>query len=473
MSRYSQGGSGRQHHSRIIAWHVLNPIPTNKNMPLFSHPKQLQTQALSIGEKTLPVLIVAIHFSTALTLVVSILIFLLWLTAGCYKNAAAIVKHNQATFFALLLFSALILSASYSSAPFPKALAMISKYRILLLLLILPAFLSTQQRQKLCEKFLLAALISSLAFSLLGYFDLLSPEWVDRFLKSRITHSLFMAFLGFFSMHRLYRNDASRLLWATVLLLVGFDLFVATDGRTGQLTFLLLTALFFLQVFSFRTALLLGMATVALFCVFMFFSPYSARFFEGIEESINFYQRDPSVEHTSMGLRLGFWRDTLTIIGQSPWLGEGAGGIPYKFQQLFPGHPILINPHNEYLLMAAQLGIPGLLLFLAFLAAVLRSTAGLPQAQRWLPQGVWLSLLTSCLFNSSLMDHTEGHWFMFLLALYLTPQSSPQGEAQRISDQTPNARNFATSSPSGETPLRMSPKITSAFVSLMSAHKLP
>jgi O-antigen ligase len=235
-----------------------------------------------------------------------------------------------------------------------------------------------------------------------------------------------MAFLGFFCLHRLYENGQHRALWTIVLILVGLNLFLATDGRTGQLTFLLLAVLFFLQAFRFRTALILGIATLTAFVVFLFFSPHAGRFFEGINESINFYHNDPNVDETSMGLRLGWWRDTLTIIWQSPWLGEGVGGLPYRVQQVFPGRSALVNPHNEYLLMTSQLGISGLLLFVAFLASILRRSTSLPQTQRWLLQGIWLNLLISCVFNSSIFDHTEGHWFMTLIALYSAPLLTSQ-----------------------------------------------
>jgi O-antigen ligase len=386
----------------------------------------LERQALSIGEKSLPFFIVAIHFSTFITLILSILIALLWLVSGSIKDTNRIAKQIPATIYALLLLGALTLSVTYSAAPLFKALATLSKYRTLLLPLILIALLTSEQQRNYCEKFLLTSLIAALIFSFADYFNLLPHDFVDHFLKSRITHSIFMAFLGFFCLHRLYENQQHKALWAIILILVGLNLFLTTDGRTGQLIFLLLAVLFFLQVFSFRTALILGIATLTAFVVFLFFSPHAGRFFEGINESINFYHNASSVEETSMGLRLGFWRDTLTIIWQSPWFGEGIGGLPYRVQQIFPGRSSLVNPHNEYLLITSQLGIPGLLLFLAFLVSILRRVTCLPQTQRWLLQGVWLALLISCIFNSSIFDHTEGHWFMTLIALYSAPLITSQ-----------------------------------------------
>ncbi|OAI15446.1 hypothetical protein A1359_00720 [Methylomonas lenta] len=390
-------------------------------MHILKNTNSLQSRAFSLGEKAVPFFIIAIHFSTAATLVLSIFIALLWLASGQIKYTILIARQAPMILFALLLLAYMLFSISYSLAPYPEAFATLSKYRKLLLLLVLIPFLNTDHQRKRCENFLLAALITSLIIAFAGFFDLLPSDLSELLLKNHITHSLFMAFLGFFCIHQLYGNKSYRLLWASVLILVVVNLFIVADGRTGQLAFLLLSALFFLQVFSFRTALIFGVTTIAAFTLFLLFSPYAERLHEGIDQSISFYHNDPSVGDTSMGLRLTWWNSTLTIIQQSPWLGDGIGGLPYKFHEIFPNLSQMVNPHNEYLLITAQLGLLGLFMFLAFLASILRHATHLAQTQRWLLQGIWLSFVASCFFNSSLLDHTEGHWFITLIALYSAP----------------------------------------------------
>jgi len=41
----------------------------------------------------------------------------------------------------------------------------------------------------------------------------------------------------------------------------------------------------------------------------------------------------------------------------------------------------------------------------------------LPNKEKWLAQGVLLSLIVTSLFNTPLMDHAEGHWFVSMIAL--------------------------------------------------------
>jgi len=382
---------------------------------------KIQNHALNLGTKLVPLLIVAIHFSTAATLILSILIAVLWLVSGYIRNTNVVVQQNPVVLFGLLLFVWLAISISYSSAPLPSAINDLLKYRKFWLLLILVPFIISGQNRYTCEKFLLTALFASLFISLAGYFDLLSEDLAKHLMKNRITHSLFMAFLGFYCLHKLHEKNRYHWLWLSTFALVTFNLFVATNGRTGQLIFLVLCGLFFLQVFSFRTGLIAICIVLIAFTLFLFYSPSAGRIWDGINQSIDFYHHNPDAEGTSIGYRLRFWSNALTIIGQSPWLGEGVGGFSYKFQELFPQYPILRNPHNEYLLITAQLGLPGLCLFLAFIMSILRQAYRLPLPERRLLQGIWVMLCISCLFNSSLFDHTEGNWFMLLIILYSSP----------------------------------------------------
>ena len=77
-----------------------------------------------------------------------------------------------------------------------------------------------------------------------------------------------------------------------------------------------------------------------------------------------------------------------------------------------------VNPHNEYLLLTVQTGVIGLacLLFLFFRqwrSAVLLET---PQ-DRHLARGLVLTFVIGCLFNSLLIDHTEGLLFAWMSGL--------------------------------------------------------
>lgn len=117
--------------------------------------------------------------------------------------------------------------------------------------------------------------------------------------------------------------------------------------------------------------------------------------------------------------RLALWQTTLEVIGQNPLAGTGTGAlVPALQRQLaaegseLAGHPM--HPHNQYLTLAATLGIPlaALLLFL-FLRAIPISR------RRRLTPVAFATLLT--LLLSMLTDNTLDTLHGILLATLLLP----------------------------------------------------
>ncbi|MEY4719156.1 MAG: hypothetical protein RL563_1774 [Pseudomonadota bacterium] len=375
-------------------------------------------RALSLNQTVLPLFIVVMHFSPPATLIASVLLLMVWLGAGYAKLTPTILRNSGIALAALALFLWLGLSAIYSAAPLAKSFSTLGKYRELLLPLVLLPLLSSRQLRGRSETVLVITLFATLLVSTAGYLHWLPAKLVNDVLKNRITHSLFMAFLGFYSLHQLYAQDKRKWLWGFVLLWVGANLFVMSNGRTGQVVFLGLGALFVFQHYKIRTALILSSVLLAAFVVFLWLSPYASRFWDGFHESVAFFTHSGQLGKTSMGERLHFWTNAISIIEHAPWLGEGVGGFSYAFQEAFPQERILANPHNEFLLITAQLGIPGLIAFLYFLGITLKQSLQCHSIYSHLLQGVWLMLIVSCLFNSSILDHTEGHWFMTVIALF-------------------------------------------------------
>lgn len=378
----------------------------------------IQNRAFMLGSSLALLLIIANQFTTAGSLVLSILLCFFWFISGQFKNTTLICKTTPATTIALLLFLLLFVSISYSLAPYKAAFSTLAKYRELLFPLVLIPFFSGSKQYQKAELFLIISLIATLLFSYATFFHLLPFKLADHFLKSRITHSIFIGFLGFIALHKIH-HSFNRTHWVIILILSIFNLFVICDGRTGQLSFLLMCGLFFLQSFNLRIAVIAATVIIISFSILFIFTPLGERFIEGINESIGFYQHDPSTDSTSMGIRLHFWQSAINMIQHNPWLGSGVGGVPFLFSELFPEQTqAMSNPHNEYLLLGTQLGLPGLLLFIFLIYSLFKQSLELPQVQAWLFQGLLLSLCISCLFNSSILDNTEGHWYMTLIAVY-------------------------------------------------------
>lgn len=88
----------------------------------------------------------------------------------------------------------------------------------------------------------------------------------------------------------------------------------------------------------------------------------------------SFYEGLP-LEQTvdpSAGKRIEVWKGALGIIKDNPWWGVGYGVFPYAI----PYYTNLqeIDAHNTYFLIAAEMGIPVLLLFLLIILVVFKNT---------------------------------------------------------------------------------------------------
>jgi O-antigen ligase len=87
-----------------------------------------------------------------------------------------------------------------------------------------------------------------------------------------------------------------------------------------------------------------------------------------------------------------------------------------------------VNPHNDYLLIAAQVGIPGVAFLLTLYFLVWRGASRLESPlHRDLARGLVIAMAVGGCFNSLLLDHTEGLLFAWLTAvLYAGYNRMPQ-----------------------------------------------
>ena len=62
--------------------------------------------------------------------------------------------------------------------------------------------------------------------------------------------------------------------------------------------------------------------------------------------------------------RVGVWNFALTLLSQRPWLGWGLGNFKLQYPPgLIPEYQYIAHPHNVWLLLAVEAGLPVMLLF--------------------------------------------------------------------------------------------------------------
>ena len=381
--------------------------------------QRVQSRILEYGSFVTALWVLSIYFSTSLAIILSGLLGLFWLLSAQFMVLPDTLKKNPVAAWSLFLFLWFILGSSYTSAMPSDAFSMLMKYRELVFIPVLFSFLSTERYRSWVWKAFVIASVSTLLISYLMDMGILDfREQGGATFKSRITHSIFISFFAFFCAHKAYDGQRYAKLFLALFILCLYNLFFMVDGRTGQLIVVLLILLFGVQRFTKKYVLLMVLVMAILLGFFLAFSDKAARISEGFASTQAYLQSHPEKTEVTVGARLTFWRYSLKLIAEKPLLGHGTGSFEKEYDRIaHDEHLTAKNPHNEFLMIGVQLGFTGLLIYLGFLASQYYYARNLPNKEKWLAQGILLSLMVTSLFNTPIMDHAEGHWFVSMIAL--------------------------------------------------------
>lgn len=169
----------------------------------------------------------------------------------------------------------------------------------------------------------------------------------------------------------------------------------------------------------------LGLAAVLTLGVGLLVPGVKERLALGAQEVASAHAGDAVGQASSWGIRFRMYSATVDMVCERPLTGWGIGGWSTQWKQR--AEPALADsnmPHNDFLWMGAQAGIPGALLLLWLVAA------GLPRAWRRrdasgrLGVVALLAMLIGVATNSALRDATIGLslWFVVLVAQRLSTE---------------------------------------------------
>ncbi|MDR8728576.1 O-antigen ligase family protein [Burkholderia pseudomultivorans] len=347
---------------------------------------------------------------------------------------------EPASLAALLILAALAISVTYTVAPHDKAWNWVAKYDKLLLLPFAALAFRQSNWAPIVRRCWFGTLCAILLLSTTNYLGLtaigpahatelpLSRAWV---FKNHIAAGMFGALLFYQAadLALAARTALSRAAYAGVAAWALVNVFVMLQGRTGQVVALLLilvVAVRFVLLLRKQSALRAGLAAGALVLagaalVVAACTVHGGRLVKVASEVQQYRQSDAA---TSTGLRLEWYKKGLELYRMRPAIGYGAGGLEFEFQKLAAGKTaaegqLTSNPHNEYMLMAVQLGSLGVLLFVNLIVQIARGSRTLDPRSRQLLLG-WLAIFTvGSLANSLLLDFAEGHLLVLLAGILL------------------------------------------------------
>ena len=388
----------------------------------------------------LPYLAIAIGFtlpiSTALDNMLLALLLMCWLVSGNWWARYQIVRANPVALAALAYLALMVLGLAWSPDPWHDGLAYLKKYSDLLLIpILLTVFIDPVDRRRGLLALALAialTLLLSLALStgalptggtITG--DAANPT----VFKKHITQNILMAFgcVLFAELGRIAVSPRVRLLWFGLAVLAAFDVLFLVRGRTGYLVLAALAVLYLFTRFRWR-GMLTSLALVAVGFVGAYeLSPsFHERVSGAVAEANRFHPGEAGVG--GVGERLEFYHNTLALIRDHPIFGVGTGGFVHAYAEKVQGTGIAPtrNPHNQYLMTTAEVGIVGLALLLLLFAQQWRCSAVLnDEHSKTLARALLLTIMVGSLFNSLLIDHVESLLFAWLSGLLFAALPRP------------------------------------------------
>jgi len=381
--------------------------------------------ANALGKWAAIVMGFSIPISTAFDNILLLLVLLSLLFSGNYRRKLGTITANPVARASLLLVAALLLGGLYGGAEFADVLHYWRKYaHLLLIVLLVPLFVDKPSREYAITGFMLAMAVT-LALSYLTASGWLPANKIiggstgNPFVfKMHITQNVFMAFFAYLLAVNSFTTSLpwKRAAFGLAAILAAYNVLFMVQGRTGYVVLaVLLTYLCFrwLRWKGIAIAVLAGMTVAAA-------GYYGSHM---LRDRVNLVVTELAAwqagngSGTSSGLRMDYYTNSLKIIADHPVLGVGTGGFEKAYAAKVKGTEMAPsnNPHNQYLLVTAQLGMIGLAVLLYLFYTQWRAALLLPsEFEQIVARGMLLTIMSGSLLNSLLLDHSEGFFFSWM-----------------------------------------------------------
>jgi len=406
--------------------------------------QQLRRGAAGINAWLPALLAFFLPLSTSALSILAILILLLWLIEGNFTDKCAEIFSNPIVISVLAFLGVLAIGLLWSPDVGAGLEVLRNRWKVALL----PVFLTaiSRERRALYVNSFLAGLAVAMFITFLAWFDLIHyADVTPGHLTRKTFHVIYNPLLAFgiyLVLHEAIWGQRKGGLRFGLFALAGvmiFNMFI-TEGRTGQLVFFVLMALLLFQVFRknrLKAVLAVCLLLPTIFAAGYSFSPVFRQRVDTARREINQFRANPN---TSVGLRLLFWQNSCEIIRQHPWLGVGTGGFQAAYARInrerSPSCVATDNPHNQYVLVATMVGIPGILALLLVFATMFRQSFVMCDHWQRVRFAFPLFFLTIMVTESYLKVYETGFFFVLFAAVLYRKKPDQRLRSLRSSDKT-------------------------------------
>ena len=343
---------------------------------------------------------------------------------------------NDVRVFAVFLFWLWIaFSMSWSDAPIMERLGEFWSWRKLILVPICFTLFERDADKRLLMVVIVAVCSIYMVATWLGYFNLVELDRVPKhYLENHATQGVLFGASSLFCVLLAWQNPKWKSTCLFVLLVAGFiaNILLISTGRSGYLFLVVISGFsaFFWAKNQFKArvlSLLIGLGAVCIILATLFINETTRReintAFTDIETAYT------SEQLTSLGIRIVMWSNSLELIQNKPLLGSGAGGYKYDYGALVADQDgwrskVIDDPHQQYLHIAAEHGLIGLLFFILAFSSWLFSK--IPGTQIFYVAGiaVLLGTVANGFANGHFSAFVEGRFFWISVAAFLAGTQS-------------------------------------------------
>lgn len=357
------------------------------------------------------------------------------------------IPYSNPIKFGYFLFIWIIIGAIYSPAPQYLIQHDISHYRKLTLILPFVIFLRTNNRRINIIYALLAGTIFLMIPTFYDAFDInkifpfdfsfmQSIHYQSKesgkienlvYIRDHIVHGYFVCILLAASMTFSIYRKKYRYAYIFLAVVCTFDLLFLIRGRAALLCALFLfplIALKTLQTTKSKIGIILALIAASFTLTFI---PHIHQRISSIATETASYASTSTLV-TSAGTRIHYWTISKNIFIQHPLIGGGLGS--FRNTLVTQNDPLLgsnhFHAHNEFITLASQNGILGLLIFLGFIGTLVKACMDSKNNEINLFGFLFIFIFCfNALTDSSLFNELEGWTFVMLAAVIASERCFP------------------------------------------------
>ena len=354
-----------------------------------------------------------------------------WLLAGHYRQRWQAVRGLPVTWISIGLCAVVVLWSLHPNADHQYAGMVFRKYAKVLLIPITMSLLVEPVWRRRSMNAFVGAMLFILACVYIGIW--LPLPWAvtqqtgwgitRTVVGDYITQGILMSFFVVLALDRgiAASRKAWRAVWWAVAALAVLSVTHLSQGRTGYLLLGIGVGSYVLFSLRGRTRWI-SLAVMVVLVAVTTLTSQAIR--DRVELGLSEAQRSDTMEITSIGGRVNFWRITLQMVEQRPLTGWGTGSYHREFCAQVPERPDWCafgnwHPHNQYLFFWMENGLPGVLFYAALVLAPLWAARRAPPGLRGLLVSFSAIFVFDSMINAAMWSARENHFFSYMAALLL------------------------------------------------------